>query len=53
MSAMNVKKPLVTAYPLINRHQHNLERNPMNTEWVEKPSEGILTLFCQREIAQE
>ena len=52
-SAMKVRKPLVTTYPLINRHQLNLERNPMNRVCVEKPSEGILTLFCPRGITQE
>ena len=43
MSAMKVRKPLVTAYLFIDRHQLNLERSPMNTVCVEKPSEGILT----------
>lgn len=50
MSALRVRKPLVTTYPLTNRHQLNLERFPMNVVYVEKPSEGILTLFHPREI---
>ena len=43
MSAMKARKSLVTAYLFIDRHQLNLERSPMNTVCVEKPSEGILT----------
>ena len=43
MSAMKVRKPLVTAYLFIDRYQLNLERSPMNTVCVEKPSEEILT----------
>ena len=43
MSAMKVRKPLVTAYLFIDRYQLNLERSPMNIVCVEKPSEGILT----------
>lgn len=50
---MKVRKPLVTTYPLINRHQLNPERNPMNIICVGKPWKGILILFCWREITQE
>lgn len=48
-----MRKPLATAYPLINRHQLNLQTTPRNGTYMEKPSEGILTILCPREITRE
>ena len=46
--AKKARKPLVITYSLINRHQLNLERSPMNIINVEKPPEGILTILTPK-----
>ena len=46
-------KSLITTYPLISRHQLNLERNSMKIIYVEKPPEEILTILHPRELTQE